>query len=210
MSYPEILPVLPLTKSLLLPGTLVMVNAVRAGHRRLIEDVLEADRLVGLLQPIEDDPADGFTAELYGIGCLGRIERCEESADGYSTLLKGVVRFERLEELEPVHGYRRVRTSYERFLTDLDEPWDDEGFDRVRQELRERIAAQKLPFDLSILDRVPGADIVNGLSQAFPMSAAERQALLEAASVRERQDLLLAFMEMSFARIEPYGSEQPS
>ena len=99
MSYPEILPVLPLTKSLLLPGTLVMVNAVRPGHRRLIEDVLEADGLVGLLQPIEDEPADGFTAELYGIGCLGHIERCQETADGYSTLLKGVVRFERVEEL---------------------------------------------------------------------------------------------------------------
>lgn len=210
-SYPEVLPILPLTRSLLLPGTLVFLQVTDPRQQRLVEDVLDAEDLLGLVQPVEERPENPRTADLYEIGCLGRIEETKEREDtGYAVLIKGLMRFRRIEELEPERGYRRMRVDYEPFHSDLEEPWEEADFSAVREELRERIAARKVSFDMDILDRVAGADIVNGLSQLFPLSQAERQALLEAPTVHDRQAMLLDLMRMGFTRLDPYAPEAPS
>lgn len=211
-TFPYVLPILPLTRSLLLPGTLVFLQVTDPRHQRLVEDVLAAEDFLGLVQPMDENPDDLGTAELYEIGCLGRVEETHEREDGgYSLLIKGLMRFRRNEELQPhERGYRRMHVDYRPFFGDLEEPWDDADFSAVREELRERIAARQGSFDMSILDRVAGADIVNGLSQLFPLSQAERQALLETPTVHERQSMLLDLMRMGFARLGPYEPESPS
>lgn len=211
---PEVLPILPLTRSLLLPGTLVFLQVTDPRHRRLVDDVLaetEGRDCMGLIQPVEENPGDLARAELYEVGCLGHVEETRERDDsGYSLLIKGSMRFRRVEELEPERGYRRMEVDYEPFLGDLDEPWEEADFTEVRDELRERIESRQVNFDMGILDRVAGADIVNGLSQLFPLSQAERQALLESPTVHDRQDMLLNLMRMGFARLGPYTPEDPS
>ncbi len=209
---PEELPILPLTRSLLLPGTLVFLQVTDPRQRGLVEDVLAAEDLLGVVQPVEEKPEDLATAELYEIGCLGHVEETHEREDGgYSLLIKGLMRFRRAEELDhDPKGYRLMRVDYAPFLGDLEEPWEEADFSEVREELRERIAARQVSFDMGILDRVAGADIVNGLSQLFPLSQAERQALLETPTVHDRQTMLLDLMRMGFARLGPYAPEAPS
>lgn len=208
---PHVLPILPLARSLLLPGTLVFVQVTDSRHRRLVDDVLEMEHLLGVVQPVEEQPADLRHAELYEIGCLGRIEETQErDDDGYSLLIKGLMRFRCVQELRPMNGYRRMHVDYQSFQGDLEEPWEEADFSDVRQELRQRIRERHESFDLEILDKVAGADIVNGLSQLFPLSQAERQALLEAPTVQDRQAMLLELMRMGFARLEPYRPETPS
>lgn len=211
-SLPEILPILPLTRSLLLPGTLVFLQVTDPRHRGLVEDVLAAEDLLGVVQPVEENPQDLATAELYEIGCLGHVEETHEREDGgYSLLIKGLMRFRRTDELDrDPKGYRLMQVDYGPFLGDLEEPWEEADFSEVREELRERIAARQVSFDMGILDRVAGADIVNGLSQLFPLSQAERQALLETPTVHDRQAMLLDLMRMGFARLGPYAPEAPS
>jgi Lon protease-like protein len=208
--FPDPAPVLPITHSLLLPGTVVLLDAVEPTEQRLVEQVVAADGFVGLLQPREER-GEAAGGSLYGVGCLGRIEQCQERSDGgYSLLVQGVLRFRRRGELSFERGYPTTAAEYGEFLGDLERPPGEADFDRVREELRSRIATQNPGFDLSLLDRVGGADIVNGLAQVFPFSRAERQALLEAPSLTDRQALLLDLMRMGLARFDPYSQQEPS
>lgn len=165
---------------------------------------MQGDGYVGMLQPRDETTLSRPLTEisLYDIGCLGAVEqvRPRQSRDGYAVLLRGLLRFESLGVTENDRGYPEARANYEPFLSDLDEPWEEADFRQVRDELQRRIEAKRIEFDMSLLGQVPGADIVNGLSQVFPFSMAERQALLEAASVQERQQVLLDLMKMGLSR----------
>jgi Lon protease-like protein len=59
-------------------------------------------------------------------------------------------------------------------------------------------AANGLELDLSLLSSLPGISLLNGLSVALPFRPEEKQALLEAPSPAEREELLLVLMGMGF------------
>lgn len=204
--FPAVLPVYPLKKTLLLPGTLISLVARQEVERRIVDEALAGENLLGLIQPMETDPGGSEEPPpgpptLYSVGCLGRIMRHEEKQDDgrYWVLVKGVVRFRVTDEAAAGDGYRRVRAEYDEFMDDLYEPEADElDFSRVREAIRARIRDDRPPFDLSVIDTIAGVDIVNALAQILPFSIPERQAILEAASVEERQRVLLELMDMGF------------
>src|SRR3954464_115933 len=97
-NLPEIIPVFPLTGSLLLPGNLLPLNIFEERYRNLVADAMEEGKHIGMIQPIvpaeDSGPAPEPPAEnpdVYRIGCVGRIDRCEPQPDGrYLILLRGV------------------------------------------------------------------------------------------------------------------------
>ncbi len=130
-TLPEIIPVFPLTGSLLLPGNLLPLNIFEPRYRNMVADTLEGGQHIGMVQPLtprqdnwvvnSEDP-DPDNPEIYRIGCLGRIEECELQDDGrYLIVLRGISRFHIREELSRPRGYRRVRVDYSEFRRDLDE-----------------------------------------------------------------------------------------
>ncbi len=129
---PEILPVFPLTGTLLLPGTTLPLHIFEPRYRSMVEDALGGDKVFGMIQPFvpqeDNHPLPGTekeTPELFRVGCAGYIEKWEKAQDGrYAIYLRGVNRFRSEEEL-PVHrGYRRVKANYEVFSdTKPQEPW---------------------------------------------------------------------------------------
>ncbi len=214
---PADLPVFPLTGVLLLPGNYLPLNVFETRYRNLVEDVLERHRAIGMIQPRtpQPDPLGLATAarpDLYPVGCLGRIERCERQPDGrYHVVLKGVTRFRALEELAPRRGYRRVAADYEEFAADLAEP--ETGLDRARllASVDGFSRDHGLEFDRDLLAALPATSLVNALSAALPFTPVERQALLEASSVAERQALLVSLMEMAVGPMPASGEyESPS
>ncbi len=206
---PSDLPVFPLTGVLLLPGNYLPLNVFEDRYRNLVEDVLEAHRGIGMIQPRTPQPDNlglsfGPRPDLYPVGCLGVIERCEPQPDGrYQIVLRGVTRFRALEELAPRRGYRRVSAAYEEFADDLRE--GEEGLDRPRllASVDRFSRDQGLEFDRDVLAALPERGLVNALSAALPFTPVERQALLEASSVAERQELLLTLIEMAVGPVGP-------
>jgi len=202
---PEVLPLFPLTGSLLLPGNWMPLNVFEPRYRAMVEDCLDGDPHVGMIQPVvprQDnrvpaDHVDDETPALYTVGCAGRIARCEPQPDGrYVILLKGVSRFRVREELEPRRGYRRVRVDYGEFAADLDEPERPLDPDPILAALADFARARELEFDLERLQTLPGVTLLNGLAVALPFSPGEKQALLEAGDPEGRRDLLLNLMGM--------------
>jgi len=203
-SAPKVIPVFPLTGSLLLPGNLLPLNVFEPRYRNMVADATEEARYIGMIQPLvprQDNWVDlaqePESPVLYPVGCLGRIEECELQPDGrYLVLLRGVCRF-RIERELPLHrGYRRVMADYGEFQRDLDELSVSLNPAPLMRALRAFGEKNELEFDFDLLSSVPGISLLNGLAVALPFRPAEKQALLEAADPAVREELLLTLMGM--------------
>lgn len=201
---PGIIPVFPLTGSLLLPGNLLPLNVFEPRYRNMVADAMAGERYIGMIQPFvpqQDNWVQQAEAaanpELYPIGCAGRIERCEPQPDGrYLIILRGVGRFRIRRELPLRRGYRQVEADTSEFPADPAEPAIRLNPSRMLSALRAFAEAQELEFDFDLLGSLPGVSLLNGLSAALPFRPAEKQALLEAAGPMEREELLLTLMGM--------------
>jgi Lon protease-like protein len=201
---PVVIPVFPLTGTLLLPGTLLPLNIFEPRYRNMVADAMAGERHVGMIQPLvprQDNWVDAAQQaddpDLYAVGCLGRIEECELQPDGrYLVLLRGVCRF-RVERELPLHrGYRRVVADYTDFASDLGELNVFLNPNPLMRALRAFGDKHELEFDYDLLASVPGISLLNGLAVALPFRPAEKQALLEAADPGVREELLLTLMGM--------------
>lgn len=211
-TVPEIIPVFPLTGSLLLPGNLLPLNIFEPRYRNMVADALEGNRYIGLIQPLVPRPdnwvdiAQQGEPDLYKVGCAGRIEECEPQDDGrYLVVLRGVSRFRVRQELPLHRGYRRVVADYSEFLRDCDELHVFLNPSRMMYALRAFGDQNGLEFDYDLLGSVPGISLLNGLSVALPFRPAEKQALLEANGPLEREEMLLTLMGMG---IEPVSTDE--
>jgi Lon protease-like protein len=213
---PSIIPVFPLTGSLLLPGNLLPLNIFETRYRNMVADALEGEQLIGMVQPLtprQDNWIDAAQApgedpdnpEIYRVGCLGRIEECEPQDDGrYLIVLRGVSRFRIREELSRPRGYRRVRVDYGEFERDQGELNVFLNPSQMMRALRAFGDKHELEFDYDLLSSVPGISLLHGLSVALPFRPAEKQALLEASDPAVREELLLTLMGMG---IEPLSTD---
>jgi hypothetical protein len=210
---PGIIPVFPLTGSLLLPGNLLPLNVFEPRYRNMVADALEGHRHIGMIQPLvprQDNWVEAAqqqdNSELYTVGCLGRIDECEQQDDGrYLVLLRGVCRFRIKRELPLHRGYRQVEADYSEFQRDRDELHVFLNPSRMMRALRAFGEKHELEFDYDLLSSVPGISLLNGLSVALPFRPAEKQALLEATDPVVREDLLLTLMGMG---IEPLSTDE--
>ena len=198
---PAVLPVFPLTGSLLLPGNFMPLNIFEPRYLNMVEDVLAQGGHIGMIQPLvpgpdqlgigEDDP------KLYSVGCAGLLEQAERQEDGrFLILLRGVARFRVDAEIGPRRGYRQVRASYEPFVEDLRggaQPIETAPLLAAVDRFGQR---RELEFDMDLLASLDGARLVNALAAALPFAAAEQQALLESPTARDRGRLLFELMRM--------------
>jgi Lon protease-like protein len=201
---PRTIPVFPLPEVLLLPRGRLPLNIFEPRYLAMVEDALAADRMIGVIQPLEPDGTDR-TPDLYNTGCAGRICRFEETNDGrYLIALSGVCRFTVVEELAPVSEYRRVHAGWSDFHGDLD-PVPEAGLDRGRllSALRGYFDAQGIDADWDALREAPDERLVTCLSMICPFGASEKQALLEARDLAARTEVLMALIEMSGATCGP-------
>jgi len=191
--YPDTIPIYPLAAPLLLPGTVVPIVADEPRYRRLVEDALTGDEYVGILQPQDEWDEETGEPALFTVGCLGRVEEGRpENDDEY--LVGGQIRFRVVEELPPQNGYRRVRVDYSEFLEDPHLIEEGLPFSALRELARRQVEPVNPEFDFSILDGMAGTEVATALAHNCAFSPAERQALMEAPSLTEIEDLLLLLM----------------
>lgn len=215
-SLPEILPVFPLTGVLLLPGTFLPLHIFELRYRNMVEDALKDEGVFGMIQPVvpqrDNRPPPGAekeTPELYSVGCAAHIESCEKLPDGrYMIQLKGINRFRSGGDLPLLRGYRRVKASYKEFPdSTIEQDW---RCDRaaVTQALKKYCSANGLELRSDQVDRLADIEVVNLLGVSLPFHPAEKQALLEAPSVGDREAVLIDLLRLGTGPIDP-GMEIP-
>jgi Lon protease-like protein len=198
-------PVFPLAGALLFPGAQLPLHVFEPRYRAMVRDALGSDRLIGMIQP--RDQAE--PPSLFEVGCLGRISACEELDDGrYNIVLEGLGRFRIAREAAVETPYRQVDADRSGFA-DTDEP-DPLGLaQRAELEREARRYADALGYsvDWEAVGRLDDEMLVNGIAQIAPLDVGSKQALLEAADIAERCDLLVQFMQ--FQRMVPGGADGP-
>ncbi len=197
-----VIPVFPLTGTLLLPGNFLPLNVFEERYRNMVADVLKGDRMIGMVQPRLPGPdnfgvADEQSPELYSVGCAGRIEECEPQADGrFLIVLRGTCRFRVQAELETRRGYRRVVAAFDEFVGDLRSGSDDLDRAQLLAAIRGFSDEHGLEFDHELLASLPPVNLLHAVAAALPFAPDEKQALLEAPSAGERQQILLTLIGM--------------
>jgi Lon protease-like protein len=211
LALPEVLPIFPLTGTLLLPRGRLPLNIFEPRYLAMTRDALGGERLVGMVQPNEpqrDNIGQGtMNPPIYKIGCAGRITQFSETDDGrYLLTLTGVSRFRIVDELPLLSGYRRVIADWQPFAHDRDTA-DEPQFDRTRmiRGLQNFFAQRKLQVDWQAIEKAPAEHLITSLAMACPFAPSEKQALLEAADLNARAELLTTLVEM--ATIETGGED---
>ncbi|MBW3559687.1 MAG: LON peptidase substrate-binding domain-containing protein [Proteobacteria bacterium] len=197
---PAILPVFPLDGALLLPRGGLPLNIFEPRYLNMVDDAMAGDRSIGMIAT--QSGGDRARPALAPLGCLGRITSFSETADGrYLITLTGVCRFAVVEELPVTTPYRQVRADYSAFGEDLEPaPFDLEfGRDRLLEALRAYLDRRGLEIEWDTARGAPAEALINSLSMALPFASAEKQALLAAADLVERETALVALLEIEAA-----------
>lgn len=204
---PDSLPIFPLPGALLLPGGTLPLNIFEPRYLAMVRDALSWPRLIGMVQPRlpagaedEDSGEDVGAAQVYQTGCAGRIALFQENSDGRCQItLAGLARFHVVEELAGSDGYRRVHPDWSDFAADYTAQSLPETFERKRllSILQDYFHLTGLSADWSSIEAAPSERLVTSLSMICPFDPREKQALLEAADMTRRAEMLITILEMA-------------
>jgi hypothetical protein len=184
------LSVFPLGGALLLPRTHLPLHIFEPRYRAMIADSLARDRRIGMVQPRDNNDPPG----LFAIGCVGRIADVQALDDGrFDIVLEGLARFHILRELDVTTPFRQVEA-------ELEPAGEVEALgiaERASLEIESRRFAdlQGYAVDWEAVTQLDDESLVNGITQIAPFDIASKQALLEAASLRDRSELIVQLMQ---------------
>ena len=218
IALPEILPVFPLTGVMLLPGTVLPLHIFEPRYRNMVEDALAGDKIFGMIQPFapqndnrgpQPEAVNGLP-DLYKVGCAGYIEKSEKLADGrFFVQLKGVNRFRFAEEFSLQRGYRRVKAIYREFP----EASLAQGWQCQRASLLEALALYGKAHGMQVrpdqAEKFSDLELVNLLGVSLPFHPAEKQALLEAATLKDREIMLVDLLRLGAGPAETDSESVP-
>ena len=214
MSTDEIA-IFPLSNVVLFPRMQCPLHLFEPRYRQLAEHVLADDRRIGMVV-VPPEHADEMHGDppVYPIGCAGTIGQSQKLRDGrFNILLIGSQRFRITSEpARPAGRLYRVAQ-----VEALDDPFDPAEQGRVA-ELRQRIIglvaelvqrAEPGRHELIGPELFRGADhvgFVNSLCNALSFEPAEKQGLLEAASIPERFERLEGLLSFRLAQQSGLGT----
>lgn len=202
---PASLAVFPLRGCILLPRAVLPLHVFEPRYLAMLDAAISTTRLIGIIQPDPDagerESPSGSASRLRSVGCAGRITSFQELDDGRLVIaLTGVCRFETRTETTTATPYRTFDVDFARFSGDLAQP-DSNGIDRpaLLSALADYLAAQKLEADWKTIEQAEPESLVNALAIMSPFAPEEKQALLEAAGIKERAEALIALARMELA-----------
>ena len=201
---PKTVPLFPLTGALLLPFSHRPLNVFEPRYVEMVDAALRGDRMIGLIQPEDtsEESPKGRTP-LQQIGCLGRLTHFEESGEGrYFIILEGVTRFRLVHELTVMTPYRQGTISGAEFDHDFTRDFGEDAVNRERfiRMMRDYAEFASIELNWEEIERTGTADLVNFCCMVGPYGAAEKQALLEATTLEQRAETLIAMTEYEIAR----------
>jgi len=112
------------------------------------------------------------------------------------------VRFRIQHELTVMTPYRQCIVDASGFVSDFEHAYGEEEVDRPRfvQMMRDYAEFADIDLNWEEIERTGTADLVNFCCMVSPYGAAEKQVLLEARTLEQRAETLIAMTEYEMAR----------
>tara|TARA_R110000796_G_scaffold145793_1_gene262365 strand:+ start:1702 stop:2352 length:651 start_codon:yes stop_codon:yes gene_type:complete len=193
---PNALAVFPLPGALLLPRWQLPLNIFEPRYLNMVDDAMSGSRLIGMVQAMGGPKARPGLAD---VGCAGRITTYSETDDGrYLITLTGIARFAIHRELDVSTPYRQVKPDWIPYESDLFAANDTAlpSRDNLVGALRAYVEINKMEADWSAVEDAPLETLVNALCSGCPFSTIEKQALIEAPTLKDRAETLITLLRM--------------
>ncbi len=192
MNLPKIIPIFPLSNFIIFPKTSVPLNIFEQRYIDMINDSMKSNKLIGMIQPKTiKNFEDAKVPVLHNVGCLGKIISFKETEDGrYLIELKGIIRFEIVNEIISKKKYREFEINFKNYSQDLEEKKEDLKFSDLELIFKDlKILFEKKGFIINwkALEKQSLDEIINALAMTSPFSIEEKQVLLEAENLNVRK-----------------------
>ena len=191
-NLPKIIPVFPLSNFILFPKTSVPLNIFEPRYVEMINDSMKLDKFIGMIQPLSSNDNEELDPKLHKIGCLGKITSFKESDNGNFLIeLKGLVRFETINEVVSDKKYRQYKVKFENFENDLRDEKEELKFtdlELIFKDLKLLFEKRGFIINWKALEKQSLDETINALAMASPFSLEEKQVLLEAKTLDLRKN----------------------
>ena len=188
---PKKLPVFPLSNFIIFPKTTVPLNIFEERYIQMINDSMKSNKLIGMIQPKILNEQDNFIPKLYQVGCMGKITSFKETEDGRFLIdLKGLIRFEIVNEINSEKKYRECQIDFENFYGDLEEKKEELKFsdlELIFKDLKTLFEKKGFIINWKGLEKQSLDETINALAMASPFTLEEKQVLLEAKDLKIRK-----------------------
>ena len=190
-NFPETIPVFPLSNFIIFPKTTVPLNIFEERYLNMVDDAMKSNKFIGMIQPVKSKNENNEQPDLHKIGCLGKITSFRETNDGrYLIEIKGVIRFQTIEEIKTNNKYREVLVDFSKFSKDLDNNDQEIKFmdlELIFKDLKSLFDKKGFIINWKALEKQSLEETINALSMASPFSLEEKQVLLEAENLNIRK-----------------------
>ena len=187
---PKKLSVFPLSNFIIFPKTTVPLDIFEPRYIDRINDSMSSNKLIGMIQP-KNTVENKFIPKLYDIGCMGKITSFKESKNGQFLIeLKGIIRFQIINEIKTIKKYRECKIEFKEFYDDLnvqDENLEFSDLKLIFKDLKTLFEKRGFIINWKGLEKQSLDEIINALAMASPFTLEEKQILLEAKSLELRK-----------------------
>ena len=191
LDLPKKISVFPLSNFILFPKTTVPLNIFEPRYIDMINDSMKSDKLIGMIQPKISANIDE-TPNLFDIGCVGKIITFKETDDKrYLIELKGLIRFQAINEIKSENKYREFKVDFSQFEHDLNDKKEELKFtdlELIFKDLKSLFKKRGFIINWKALEKQSLDETINALAMASPFSLEEKQVLLEAKNLNERKE----------------------
>jgi ATP-dependent Lon protease len=191
-ALPEILPILGLADIVIFPGMVAPLLVDTTQSIRLIDDVVEGDRLLGLVLQRKPDADNPLPEDLFDYGCGGRVLKMLKFPDNtVRVLVEGLWRI-RVKEYETHSPYLKARIEVIKDVTAESVQFAAllRNTHRQFQEIIKLNPALPDQVKIAALNTEASGNLTDLISANLNLSLEERQRLLEEANVQERLNRL--------------------
>ena len=189
---PKKIPVFPLGNFIIFPKTTIPLNIFETRYIEMINDSMSSNKLIGMIQPLSQNSVNQEDINLHQVGCLGKIVSFKETEDNrYLIELKGLIRFQIMNEIKSKKKYREYEVDFKRFNHDLDDKKEKLKFsdlELIFKDLKTLFEKRGFIINWKELEKQSLDEIINALAMASPFSLEEKQVLLEAENLNIRKN----------------------
>jgi len=205
MTLPEIIPVFPLPNVVFFPRMPLPLHIFEPRYRAMVADATRGARLIGMALLRGDWEHDYLgNPPIFATGTVGEMVHLEELPDGrYNIVLRGLREYTVVREL--------ARAPYREAVVTWRSPAEERLPADVRGEIvalvrryLERIGKDAGPDGL-LRDSVDDETFVNFFAQHLDVAPLDKQALLEAPTLRDRARRLVDVLEFRIEELRAPG-----
>ena len=184
-SFPNIIPVFPLSGVIYFPKTNLPLNIFEQRYLDLVNDVYKKDKLMGMVQSKKDNE------DVYEIGCLGKISDYQKIKDGRILVnLTGITRFKILKEISNNKLYREFKVDYKSFSKDVGNTNDVVDINDLMEKAKIFFKRNGLLLNWIEFEKLDQMQKINTLAMIAPITNEEKQKLLETISLENKVQTL--------------------